>query len=125
MYRLVGHCQFARFERFAQVVLQPEALLGRLGQVTGEEAVAALALLLGLVHRQIAVFQQQLGTVGVVGEHRDADACPHQDRVSADHEGLPELVEQHARGLLAGEARIAPRHQRDEFVAAQPGEHRR
>src|SRR3546814_1577783 len=66
-------------------LLDPHAALHRLVHRPAVEAVAALAGMLGLVHRDVAVLHQRGGAGGIVGEQGDADRGAEEHLRSEEH----------------------------------------
>ena len=85
------------------------------------EAVAAGALVLGAVERDVGVAQDLLGRRLLAAVHeRDAGGRGHGDAAARELERLGERVEQVARDLAGGLRRRAGLEQHGELVAAQP-----
>ena len=89
-------------QRGAQVALDYALARDEIVHVAGKDLVAAAAVLLGLVKRDVGL-AQQVGRIGV-GAVRDGDAdrCADEDLVAEQGEGLAEFAQQALAEFLGG-----------------------
>ena len=112
--------QFTVTQRIVQIGFHRPARL-RFGIHRGlEEAMTALAVLLGAIQSEICIFQQR-GRVGpILWRQGDADTGSRYDAVTIDLEGLCQGVDDGATDLVRTRRTIL--HHDGEFVAAQPSD---
>ena len=122
-HRLVVEAELLVLERALQVGLEFQALQRGVVHRGLEHLIAALALLLRHVHRDVGVAQQLLGVghLGALGGDRDADRGPDEDLLAFQAEGRFERLH-HAVGDVDGLDAVAPVLEQDrELVPTQPG----
>ena len=116
--RLVVQHELAVDDRAPQVEREPQALDGVPVVPRGVDG-AALARLLGQVHRDVGAAQERRGVVAVLGRDGDADADVGGELVALDGDRLVQRLQQVAGG---GDRLGLPgaRQQHRELVAAEP-----
>ena len=121
--RLEIERELVQGQRVAQVEFERAALLHRRLHVSGEEAVAAAAAILGGVERHVGLLQQLVGIDAVDRRHGDADRGADVDAMTVDFERLLERARQplgQPFGVLAAFGHGLQHH---ELVAAEARDH--
>ena len=119
--RLVLHDELVVLQRAAQVGLELEPGDRRRVHLGFVDAVAALALALGPVHRGVGVAQELVGVVAVRAREGDSGARVDEDLLARDEERRLERVDEALRGLARGGRCREALEQDRELVAAEPG----
>ena len=95
--RLVVDRELVGGEGLAQLALEQAGAARHQVHLRREEAAAVAAVRLGPVHRQLGVLEQPVGGLAIGREQRHADAGAGVELLAAEHERLPEAVDQAAR----------------------------
>ena len=114
--RLVVQAQFTALQRAAQGLLQGAGAAQARLQVGGEEGVAAVVVLLGLVHGGVGVAHQGFAVHAIAREHGDAHRGADVQGVAVDLEGLAQRRAD-ALGHLGGLLAAAAGQRAGEFIA--------
>lgn len=120
--RLIVQLQLIAADRLAQLCFQRHALLRHAVHVGTEEAETPAAFLLGAVHCQIGMPQQDVDIAPVLGKHRHADAGRRVHGHVAHRQRAGDGAEQ-AFGGGAGLLGAALRQGQGEFIAGQARQH--
>ena len=125
--RLVVELELGGLDRPLEIDLELDPLDDVGVHVRGVGAVAALALGLGPVHREVGVAKERLGVLGAGG---DPDARAHVDLAPLDRDRIGERLEDAARGrrrvgrvvdLLDQDGELVAAEARDRVGRAQAG----
>ena len=125
--RLEEHHEPVGFDGFAQIYFHHAAGLHHRVHVGGIKAVAALAVHLGLIQRQVRGAQQVFDELAVGRGHGDADTGADEDLVTVDVVRRRQIVHQLRSNLFGLLKRVIgiglAGDEDDEFVAAKTGDH--
>ena len=121
-FGLIVDDEFLAFQRAPEIAFEVQPFGGGGIEARRIELAVVSALLLGVVHRRVGIFQEGLHRRAVRGIDGNADAGGDKDFVPVDDERMGQRVEDSTRHP-AGIFRVRERGQENgEFISAQAGE---